>query len=58
MVVARARALAVSGVGRGTVAKISDLSPGAIGQEDIPSSLGRDRWKWSLGRFHITELQT
>lgn len=45
-------------VGRGTVAKISDLSPRATGQEDIPSSLGRDRWKWSLGQFHITELQT
>lgn len=28
------------------------------GGEDIPSGLGRDRWKWSLGRFHITELQT
>lgn len=19
---------------------------------------GRDRWKWSLGQFHVTELQT
>lgn len=28
------------------------------GREDIPSSLSRDRWKWSLGQFHITELQT
>lgn len=22
------------------------------------SSLSRDRWKWSLGRFHMAELQT
>lgn len=27
-------------------------------REDIPISLSRDRWKWSLGQFHMAELQT
>lgn len=44
--------------GRTTVAELSDASTNVIGQEDVPGSLSRDRWKWSLGQFHITELQT
>lgn len=60
-----ARALAVSGEGdrflRGEgrlLLKSQIQAQMAQCGEGTPSSLGRDRWKWSLGQFHISELQT